>query len=229
MLNGAKIFFMEKIFPKVQYLLKSKTLLRAEIACLIFLGLLTLSIVAVSNYGVLASVKQSPKAINKNVTISKTQDTRVEILEAYLASKRSPMKSSAKDFIEAADTYGVDWKLVPSIAGVESTFGKFIPGGYNGWGWGVYGTQAIYFNSWRDGIFTVTGGLKKNYIDKGLNTPSEMNRVYAASKTWGNKVNFFMNDLEKYEKQYKLQALQTVDQNTMEIEIAGKSGTLSGS
>lgn len=135
----------------------------------------------------------------------KRVDERSLILKAYFNKYNSPLEDSAPDFIEAADRYGIDWKLVPSIAGVESTFGKNIPGGYersstsyNCWGWGVYGTQTIYFKSWRDGIFTISKGLKENYIDLGLDTPYKMNPKYAASNTWGWKVDYFMKDLEKF-------------------------------
>lgn len=134
---------------------------------------------------------------------AKKIDPRTQILTDYFAKYKSPLAPHAQDFIDAADHYDVDWKLVPSIAGVESTFGKHIPyGTYNGWGWGVYGNQALGFKSWRDGIFTVTGGLKKNYINKGLTTPYAMNKIYAASPAWGWKVSFFMNDLEKFARDY---------------------------
>lgn len=134
-------------------------------------------------------------------------DPRAVILRDYLAQYNSPLQAHAQDFIEAADTYDVDWKLVPAIAGVESTFGKHIPGGhepsftsYNGWGWGIYGDNRLGFKSWRDGIFTVTKGLKEGYIDQGLTEPYAMNRKYAASKTWGQKVSYFMNDIDKFSK-----------------------------
>src|SRR6185436_17585531 len=64
-------------------------------------------------------------------------DAREKVLKEYLASKNSPLDKNAKDFIEAADKYHLDWKLVPAISGVESSFGKAIPNdSYNGWGWG---------------------------------------------------------------------------------------------
>jgi hypothetical protein len=135
---------------------------------------------------------------------SKKLDARAEILAEYLAKYNSPLQYHAQDFIDAADTYNVDWKLVPSIAGVESTFGKHIPGGhgeyisYNAWGWGVYGDQSLGFRSWRDGIYTVTGGLRTGYLNKGLTDPYAINRVYAASPTWGAHVTFFLNDLDKF-------------------------------
>ena len=127
----------------------------------------------------------------------KTLDSRAKILSDYFASYNSPFEYQAQDFIEAADQYGIDWKLVPAISGVESTFGKQTYG-YNAWGWGIYGDNRLNFTSWKDGIYTVTAGLKENYIDKGLTNPYSINKVYAASPYWGWKVDFFMKDLEKF-------------------------------
>ncbi len=130
---------------------------------------------------------------------SRQLDQRAQILSNYFAKYNSPLQYHAQDFIDAADTYDVDWKLVPAIAGVESTFGKFIPGGYNAYGWAIYTSDSRFgFKSWRDGIFTVTGGLKEDYINKGLTDPYAMNRKYAASYSWGRKVDYFMKDLEKF-------------------------------
>jgi hypothetical protein len=96
--------------------------------------------------------------------------------------------------------------MLPAIAGVESTFGKFVPGSdyypsYNAWGWGVYGTQAIYFKSWREGIFTVAEGLRKNYLNKGLTDSYSINRAYSESPAWGWKVEFFQKDITRFEAQ----------------------------
>lgn len=125
-------------------------------------------------------------------------DPRVLVLQDYLNKHKSPLAANAQDFVEAADTYNMDWRLVPAIAGVESTFGKRIPGGYNAWGWGVYGDKSLGFGSWKDGIYTVSKGLKENYIDDGLTTVPAIGRRYASSTHWPNSVNFFLNDIEKY-------------------------------
>lgn len=170
---------------------------------------------------------------------AKELDKRARILQAYLGQFDSPVENHAQDFIDAADQHGVDWKLVPSIAGVESTFCKQVPGGigynsYNCWGWGVYGTQAIFFKSWREGIFAVTEGLKKNYIDKGLTNPYIMNRIYAASPFWGGKVDYFMKDLQRFSEDFEqsspenedLSGLPIVKHTNIEIKTAGVSAQL---
>lgn len=166
---------------------------------------------------------------NDNPTLTevsyKQLDERAKILSDYLASYSSPLQYHAQDFIDAANEYGLDWRLVISIAGVESTFGKQIPGGFNGWGWGVYGSQAIYFSSWREGIFTVSKGLKEDYISRGLTDPYSMNRRYAASPAWGRKVAYFMNDLEKFANKFES---ETIDLSRVEStpRIAAVSGQL---
>lgn len=152
---------------------------------------------------------------------AKPIDKRAQVLKNYLAKHKSPLENSAQDFIDAADQYGIDWKLVVSISGVESTFGKRIPGGhdplytsYNGWGWGVYGDNVLKFKSWREAIFTISKGLKENYVDKGYTEPISMNRKYAASQTWGVRVVYFMNEIEKFAQGYQF------DVELEELELA---------
>jgi hypothetical protein len=148
----------------------------------------------------LAQIPEAPKTEVQ----PKVLDNRAEILSAYLAEKNSPLQYHAQDFIEAADTYNLDWKLVPAISGVESTFGQHTPASsYNGWGWGVYGNNALGFRSWRDGIFTVSEGLKTRYVDRGLTTPTQMNRIYASSPTWGSRVDYFLSDIHNYAQNFE--------------------------
>lgn len=151
-------------------------------------------------------------------------DKEAQILAAYLAKYNSPLQHHSQDFVDAAKEYGLDWKLVVSIAGVESTFGKHIPGGFNGWGWGVYGSQAIYFSSWRNGIYTVSKGLKEDYISRGLLDPYAMNRRYAASPSWGAKVSYFMADLEKFAQEF-----ENKDINLAQIPLSPKIAAVSAS
>lgn len=162
---------------------------------------------------------------------AKQVDPRAIILRDYLAKHNSPLQNHAQDFIDAADKYNLDWKLVAAISGVESTFGKATPGNaqypsYNGWGWGVYGTQALYFTSWRDGIFTVSKGLRENYVNKGLTDPYAMNRVYAASPSWGWKVDYFLKDIEAFAQTYPSYTNPPTRLGNIAPTIAGSSARL---
>lgn len=122
-------------------------------------------------------------------------DRRVAKLEKFLESYHSPLVEYADVFIESADKYGLDWKLVPAITGVESTFGRQIPANsYNAYGWA---NGAYSFKSWEESINHVSQALKEKYVDRGLDTPYRMGPVYAPpSKTWAYKVVSFMNQIE---------------------------------
>lgn len=152
---------------------------------------------------------KSGSAILALDTLSEEVDHRVEILEAFLKSYNSPLADEAQTFIEEADKYGLDWKLVVSISGVESYFGHLIPyKSYNGWGWGVYGKNVIYFNSWKDGIQTISRDLRVKYINKwGASDVFSIGRYYAADPRWANKVIFFMKKIDQFALNYKLQKL----------------------
>lgn len=160
------------------------------------------------------------RKLNKGI---KKLDKRAWILSQYLKSYNSPMQNHAQDFVDAAAEYNLDWRLLPSIAGVESTFGKKIPGGFNAYGWGVYGTNALAFKSWRDGMFTVGKGLRENYINRGYTEPYAMNRIYASSPTWGSRVSYFMEDLEKFAQKYQFENYD-LEIATFSAKIAAISG-----
>lgn len=127
-------------------------------------------------------------------------DYRVKIAEGYLKYYNSPMVGNANDFVYFADKYSLDWRLVLAISGVESTYGKQIPPySYNGWGWGVYGDNVIRFKSWREGIQTVSQGLREKYMDKwGSKNISEIGSFYASSPHWANSVNIHLSMIQRF-------------------------------
>lgn len=190
----------------------------------------SLAIIIISLFLMLTNSVSASYVVPKNVQLkqdaiqARKLDREAQILSVYLARYNSPMQYHTQDFVDAAREYNLDWKLLPSIAGVESTFGKNIPGGYNAYGWGIYGTNRLYFKSWRDGMFTVAKGLRENYLNKGLNNPYQMNRVYAASPYWGGKVTYFMNDLEKFAIQYDVENKTLTDMAMPVLKIAATSG-----
>lgn len=146
----------------------------------------------------------SSSQLERNVIVS-VDDIRVTKLTRYLESHNSPLASNADYFVKTADKYGFgeNWSLVAAIAGVESTFGKHTPkNSYNAWGWGIpTGSQSgIGFDSWEDGIETVSSGLQTRYMDKGADSIEKIGRIYAPpSTTWAKNVRFFMNKIEETE------------------------------
>ncbi len=131
-------------------------------------------------------------AVLKSTTFQ--PDARATQLEAFLNDYHSPLAPYAPVFIEMADKYQIDWRLVPAITGVESTFGKQIPyHSYNAYGWN---NGNFHFKSWEDSIEVVSKALKEKYFDRGLDTPYKIGPVYAPpSKTWASRVNFFMQKI----------------------------------
>jgi len=108
----------------------------------------------------------------------------------------APLADYAEKFVEVANKYGLDYRLLPAIATVESSGGKNNFRKYNAWGWGNKS-----FGSFEEGIETVGKGLKTGYIDKGRDTVEEIAPVYCPPnyKNWARSVNQFMLEIERIE------------------------------
>lgn len=55
---------------------------------------------------------------------SRPVDSRLERLRAFFSKLHCPAQEYSKEFIEAADRYELDWRLLPSISYLESSGGK---------------------------------------------------------------------------------------------------------
>jgi hypothetical protein len=162
---------------------------------LIAVTVITIGLLAISREVSYAQNISDGSATLKGSAQDSTFDYRVENLRKYLEQFNSPLAPYAQDFVNYADINGLDYRLVPAISGVESTFGKFIPNGsYNAYGW-VNGNYS--FKSWPDSIGTVSATLKNQYIDKGAVTIPEIARRYAPpSTTWGGNVKYFVSKID---------------------------------
>ena len=141
-------------------------------------------------------------------TDEQTPDERLTILEQFLSEQNSPLANQAVAMIEAADTYKFDWRLLPAIAGKESSYGKNIPwekdkSSYNAWGWGVYGQEAPIFPSWEKAIDTVAAGLRHEYYNEGYITPELIVKKFAPRSygSWERDVKTIMEQIAPEEKQ----------------------------
>lgn len=160
----------------------------------------------------LANVKTASASFSRyepNTFQISTKLERIRILKAYLSEKNSPFSDSAKTFIEEAEKNDLDWKLVVSIAGNESAFGRLIPpNSNNGWGWGVYGNHVIYFASWDEAIKVISRELKSRYVLKwGAKNVYQIGKFYASDPAWALKVSFYMADLDKFAQSNYLNTL----------------------
>ena len=138
-----------------------------------------------------------------------TLDTRTKAVQNVFKKYNSPLSDQAHFYVKYADEFGLDWRLLPAISGLESTFGKFLmPGSYNAYGWGG---GHIYFESWEDGIKVINKALRENYINRGATDVWSIGRIYAESPTWSIRVNSFMQEInEEYLKLSIFSMLPTI-------------------
>lgn len=76
-------------------------------------------------------------------------DSRAEKLRIFFNTYRCPAPLHVEDYLRAADTYGIDYRLLPALSVRESTCGRHERDN-NRWGW----------NSARTGFETVGSGIE---------------------------------------------------------------------
>lgn len=149
-------------------------------------------------------------------TVVETDDARAllvaNFLKRYNTGNRNinhplvPEDYFGEFFVELADTYGLDFRLLPAIAMQESNLCKVTPKpsingvvteSYNCLGFGVYGDKVTMFPSFEANFEQAAKTLKKNYIDQGLDTPYKIMRKYTppSDGSWAESVNQWMTEM----------------------------------
>ncbi len=140
-------------------------------------------------------------------TVFETADARPEILARFLERYNSPLKpydQYGKKLVDIADSYNLDYRLLPAIAMQESNLCKKIPSSsFNCLGFGVTATTTFRFESYEQAFEAAAKSLKKNYIDKGLDTPEKIMHRYTPSSngSWAHSVNRWIWEMEYDNKQ----------------------------
>ena len=179
-------------------LLKGRTAV-AILSGLLFVGMIFKTIddkiptqIAQANQNTVLPTKE--ETINESIQIEavvtqKVADKRVIQIKQYLSKRNAPLAKYAQDFVDAADKYGIDYRIVAAISIIESGGGKnnFRP--YNAWGWGKKG-----FANWTEGIWTVSASIGR-YYSKGLTTSKLISYSYCPpnADAWASKVQGVMN------------------------------------
>jgi hypothetical protein len=155
--------------------------------------LILISLFAVNTANTHAQVKPG----STHVFAMQSKDLRAQALENVLTKQGSPLAPYASYYVQSADRNEIDWRLLPAIAGLESSFGlRQMPGSHNSYGWGG---GHIYFDSVEDGIDTINTAFKTKYAARGATTVEQIGPIYAESPTWVPRVRSFMN---KFEAEY---------------------------
>ncbi len=129
---------------------------------------------------------------------------KAEAIDALLASYDSPLEGYGEKFVVEAEKNDIDWRLLPAIAGVESTFGrhacKKATNSFLG-----YGSCKINFKSADDAIEKVSASLGGNnentarhYDDK--NTVQKLKKYNSVIPTYSSKVIRIMKMIDDKEE-----------------------------
>ncbi|MBI2029381.1 glucosaminidase domain-containing protein [Candidatus Gottesmanbacteria bacterium] len=151
--------------------------------------------IGVNEYHLYASV---PEVLGTFTSIFKTGDARPEILRKFFKKYNSDLVDYSDFFVQTADTYNLDFRLLPAIAMQESNLCKKIPeDSYNCWGFGIYGDKVTKFKSYDQAIETVAKTLRAQYNDKGLLSAEEIQSKYTPTSngSWASSVNHFMEQM----------------------------------
>lgn len=138
-------------------------------------GLLVFTTLVAAPFG------QLTNAANKNSQPS--YDQRVILLKQFFAERDCPVHKYAEDFVLAADTNDLDWRLLPSIAFVESGGGKAFKNN-NVFGWA---NAAKRFASIRAGIYKVADRLNNSRLYRDKDTRGIL-RTYNEDKAYSARV-----------------------------------------
>lgn len=129
-------------------------------------------------------------------------DARPKIVANFLNTYSCPLEPSeyfAEQYVETADRYNLDFRLLPAISMQESTCCKRIPQGSNNcWGYGIYGDKVTRFSSYEEGMDTVAKTLSEKYVTNGLLEPDEIMLKYTPQSkgSWAAGVLHFMNEMK---------------------------------
>jgi len=169
------------------------------IVILIVLFILPSSVRASQEAG--SSATLSPQMTEALVDAYVERSIKRMVISEVLNKYNAPLASEVDGFMNACMAHDIDCYLLPSIAGLESSFGKYTyPQSHNPFGWGG---GYIIFDTWEEGFMVVAKGLSENYIARGADTIEKIGPIYAASPTWTQRVRFFQNEFDRVEAEKK--------------------------
>lgn len=127
------------------------------------------------------------------------EDARIKALRDFFQKYNSDLHAYAQTFVESADKYSLDYRLLPAIAMQESNLCKKAPkNSFNCWGFGIYGGKVLRFANYDEAIRAVSKSLGHEYKAQGLEGPNEIASRYTPSDngTWVKSVTFFMDSIK---------------------------------
>lgn len=126
-------------------------------------------------------------------------DARPVIIKKYLEKYKSPLAPYSNLIFELSQTYGYEYYWIVAIAQQESNLCKVIPiDSHNCWGYGIHKKGTLRFESYDLALRSYAEYLKREYFDKGLDTPELIMKKYCPSSdgSWAHGVQQFINEME---------------------------------
>jgi hypothetical protein len=121
--------------------------------------------------GVLGIATAATTHTSQDITkIRRKLDLRETVLRRFFTEKHCPAQDYTEVFLAEADAHHLDWRLLPSLAFVESGGGRTSKGN-NLFGW-ANGKQT--FNSIGDAIHTVAATLSAGRAYRGKDTAEKL-------------------------------------------------------
>lgn len=128
-----------------------------------------------------------------------SDDARPVIIKKYLEKYDSPLLPYSDLIYEVSKTYGLDYYWIVAIAQQESNLCKKAPeDSHNCWGYGIHKRGTLKFDNYELAIKSYAEYLKREYFDKGLNTPELIMKKYCPSSngSWARGVQQFIDEME---------------------------------
>lgn len=128
-----------------------------------------------------------------------SDDARPLIIKKYLEKYKSPLVPYSDLIFKLSNDYGFEYYWIVAIAQQESNLCKKIPeGSHNCWGYGIHKRGTLSFDSYELSLKSYAEYLKREYFDKGLNTPELIMSKYCPSSngSWARGVWQFINEME---------------------------------
>ena len=142
---------------------------------------------------------QKEREINIVESVS-GDDARPLIIKKYLEKYKSPLVPYSDLIFKLSQDYGFEYYWIVAIAQQESNLCKKIPeGSHNCWGYGIHKRGTLTFDSYELSLKSYAEYLKREYFDKGLNTPELIMSKYCPSSngSWARGVNQFIKEMEE--------------------------------
>lgn len=140
---------------------------------------------------------------NQEINITEkisSDDARPLIIKKYLEKYKSPLVPYSDLIFQLSLDYDFEYYWIVAIAQQESNLCKKIPeGSHNCWGYGIHKRGTLSFDSYEISLKSYAEYLKREYFNKGLNTPELIMSKYCPSSngSWAKGVRQFINEMEE--------------------------------